>query len=115
MPVESLPVESWMMPDDVPGFAAQATDRIDAVLARLGEEERGAFWASVRKCYNTPYNDPKPRPLPTLRTLAPEPQAATPLQATAGSAGREEPSMSVRDVPMAAIPVAGFAVEAHAS
>jgi len=104
-----MPVESWIVTDDVPGLAAQATDRIDAVLARLGEAERTAFWASVRKCYNTPYNDPKPRALPTLQTLNAEARPVPPLQATAGSAGSE------RSIPMAAIPVAGFAVEAHAS
>jgi hypothetical protein len=69
----------------------------------------------VRKCYNTPYNDPKPRALPRLQALSLESRAAPPHQAMAGSAGPEARSMPVRDVPMAAIPVAGFAVEAHVS
>jgi len=104
-----MPVESWMMPDDVPGLAAQAMDRIDAVLARLGEAERVAFWASVRKCYNTPYNDPKPRALPTLQALTSEMRAVPLLQATAESTGSE------RSIPMAAIPVTGLPIDAHVS
>lgn len=59
-----MPVESWMKPEDAPAFAAEATALIDAVLARLLEADRAAFWASIRKCYNTPYNAPSPRMLP---------------------------------------------------
>lgn len=59
-----MPVESWMNPEDTAALAAEATTLIDTVLARLPEADRAAFWASIRKCYNTPYNDPKPRALP---------------------------------------------------
>ncbi|KQU01017.1 hypothetical protein ASG60_18970 [Methylobacterium sp. Leaf469] len=110
-----MPVESWITPDDTPVFAAQATDRIDVALARLGEAERAAFWASVRKCYNTPYNDPKPRRLPTVQITAPVP-SPPPVQsiAQAQTIPLERP-MPGRDVPMAAMPVPSFAIEAHAS
>ncbi|WP_027171054.1 hypothetical protein [Methylobacterium sp. 10] len=59
-----MPVESWMNPEETAALAADATTVIDSVLARLPESDRAAFWASIRKCYNTPYNDPKPRALP---------------------------------------------------
>ncbi|MBX9934301.1 MAG: hypothetical protein K2Y56_22755 [Methylobacterium sp.] len=72
-----MPVESWMQPDDVPALAAVAKDRIDLALSRLDEAEREAFWASIRKCYNTPYNDPKPRTLVRSEVLeAPQPCTA---------------------------------------
>ena len=70
-----MPVESCLSPDDTPVFAAHATAHIDATLDRLGETERAAFWASVRKCYNTPYNDPKPRALPRAQVPLAEPAA----------------------------------------
>ncbi|WP_019906634.1 hypothetical protein [Methylobacterium sp. 77] len=59
-----MPVESWIKPEDTPALAAHATSLIDSVLSRLPEADRMAFWASIRKCYNTPYNDPTPRALP---------------------------------------------------
>lgn len=62
-----MPAESWIAPDDVPALAVEATALIDATLRRLPEADRVAFWASVRKCYNTPYNDPKPRALPRVQ------------------------------------------------
>ncbi|MDB5647966.1 hypothetical protein [Methylobacterium sp.] len=61
-----MPADSWIVPDDVPALAAEAEARIDGTLSRLTASERDAFWASVRKCYNTPYNDPKPRALPQV-------------------------------------------------
>lgn len=61
-----MPVESWTRPDDIPTLAAEATAQIDAVLGRLDVVEREAFWSSIRKCYNTPYNDPAPRKLVRL-------------------------------------------------
>jgi hypothetical protein len=52
-----MPVESWLNPEDVPDFAARATAMIDAAL--VGSDlAREAYWAAVRKGYNTPYNDP---------------------------------------------------------
>lgn len=73
-----MPVESWTQPDDVAALAAEAKAQIDAVLTRLDEAERDAFWASIGKCYNTPYNDPKPRKLVRSETLAvPQPCPVT--------------------------------------
>lgn len=84
-----MPVESWMTPDDTAALAAEAVTQIDAVLDRLTVLERDAFWSSVRKCYNTPYNEPTPR--------------------------QAEPAIELA-VPMAAIPVpASFAAENHAA
>lgn len=88
-----MPVETWTDPEEVAALAAEAMSQIDAVLSRLTALERDAFWSSVRKCYNTPYNDPAPRQqAPTL--VAPPPEV---------------------EVAMAAIPVpASFALDAHA-
>ncbi len=52
-------VESRITPEDTPALAAAATAMIDAHLARFSETERAAFWASIRKAYNTPYNPPE--------------------------------------------------------
>lgn len=65
-----MPVESWTRPEDVPTLAADAIAQIDAVLTRLDVAGREAFWASVAKCYNTPYNDPKPRQLVRVDGIA---------------------------------------------
>ncbi|GJE46978.1 hypothetical protein [Methylobacterium soli] len=56
-----MPVESWITPEEAPALAAAAIAEIDAALSTLSEAQREAFWTSVRKCYNTPYNDPPPR------------------------------------------------------
>lgn len=58
-----MPLDSWTSPDDTPALAATATAMIDAALvgSTLG---RDAYWAAVRKGYNTPYNDPAPRKRP---------------------------------------------------
>ncbi|HEX8416656.1 MAG TPA: hypothetical protein VF641_03545 [Methylobacterium sp.] len=88
-----MPVESWIDPDETAALAAAAMSQIDAVLDRLTALERDAFWSSVRKCYNTPYNDPQPR--------SSEPAVAAPAPEV--------------EVPMAAIPLpAAFAPDAHA-
>lgn len=55
-----MPVESWIKPEEAPEMAASATAMIDAALTGSGLA-REAFWAAVRKGYNTPYNDPQPR------------------------------------------------------
>ena len=72
-----MPADTWIAPDDVAALAADAMARIDETLSRLAETDRDAFWASVRKCYNTPYNDPKPRALP--RAQVPVSEAAAPV------------------------------------
>lgn len=87
-----MPVESWMKPEDTEALAADAAALIEAALGRLAPCERAAFWSSVRKCYNTPYNDPAPR------TLVAAPVAL---------------ALPEVDVAMAAIPIAAFA-ETHA-
>ncbi len=83
-----MPVESWMKPEDAPALAAEATARIDAVLTRLPEADRAAFWSSIRKCYNTPYNDPKPRALPVRDVKE-------------ATATRPHVGTSLRDLPLA--------------
>lgn len=52
--------ESRITPEETPAFAAAAAALIDDRLSRLGESARTAYWDSVRKAYNTPYNDPAP-------------------------------------------------------
>ncbi|MGU3360310.1 hypothetical protein ACLBWX_08255 [Methylobacterium sp. M6A4_1b] len=106
-----MPSECWIAPDDVPALAAEATALIDAALSRLPEADRAAFWASVRKCYNTPYNDPKPRALPRL-------QVSEATEA-AGPAPTVGPSLSTLAAPalasvMAALPGV-FSAEPHAA
>lgn len=109
-----MPVESCLMPEETPALAVQATALIDAAMSRLTPEARAAFWASVRKCYNTPYNDPKPRALPG--------RPAAELQATPETVRieRAQPDMSQREagrisMPMAAISGASPFVDAHTS
>jgi hypothetical protein len=85
-----MPLESWISEEEAPVLAAEAVSQIDAALSRLAPAERDAFWSSVRKCYNTPYNDP-----PSRRAAVASPEEAT--------------------VSLAAIPLGpAFAVEAHA-
>lgn len=52
-----MAIESWMNPDEVADLAAHATAMVDAALVGT-DLSRDAFWAAVRKGYNTPYNDP---------------------------------------------------------
>ncbi len=40
---------------DAQALARAGRDALDAALGRLGEDARAAYWASVRKCYNAPY------------------------------------------------------------
>ena len=103
-----MPVESWITPDDTAVLAAQAMDRINVTLTRLGEAEQAAFWASVRKCYNTPYNDPTPRLLPASLIAS---EAASVDHSRSVSFERSIPDLTV---PMVAMPISHF-VEAHAS
>ncbi|WP_431311025.1 hypothetical protein [Methylobacterium nigriterrae] len=73
-----MPVESWITPEETPALAAAATAQIDAILSDLSAAERDAFWTSVRKCYNTPYNDPLPRKRPQPQPDEPAPVATLP-------------------------------------
>lgn len=89
--------ESWITPEETPALAAEATAHIDARLARLSEGQRLAFWASIRKAYNTPYNTPvKPAPITIL----------------AESVEVSPPEVAL---PIAAIAAAALAPEAHAA
>lgn len=101
-----MPVESCLSPDDTPVFAAHATAHIDATLDRLGEAERAAFWASVRKCYNTPYNDPKPRPLPATALIA----KALTDQALTDQALAEAPERAMPDLPIPDLAIPDLAI-----
>lgn len=64
-----MPIESWTKPEDAPGLAAHATAMIDAALVGTALA-REAYWAAVRKGYNTPYNDPTRKPVAPARTEA---------------------------------------------
>ena len=111
-----MPVESCLSPDDTQVFAAHATAHIDATLDRLGEAERAAFWASVRKCYNTPYNDPKPRPLPATALIAKAltDQALTDQaltdQALTDQALAEAPERAMPDLPIPDLAIPDLAI-----
>jgi hypothetical protein len=113
-----MPAESWIAPDDVPALAAEATALIDATLSRLPEADRTAFWASVRKCYNTPYNDPKPRALPRVQ-MSEASGAAGPASAATDPVPTESSPLSTLTAPalasvMAALPGV-FSAEPHAA
>lgn len=56
-----MPIESWTEPGDASALAAHATAMIDAALVGTALA-REAYWAAVRKGYNTPYNEPPRRP-----------------------------------------------------
>jgi hypothetical protein len=118
-----MPAESWIAPDDVPALAVEATALIDATLRRLPEADRVAFWASVRKCYNTPYNDPKPRALPRVRmpesSKFSEASESSESSEATGSAPTESATLSALAAPalasvMAALPGV-FSAEPHAA
>ncbi|MEA1831433.1 hypothetical protein U8607_04990 [Methylobacterium durans] len=59
-----MPLESCITPDETAALAAAARAQIDAALTGHPSTDREAYWASVRKAYNTPYNDPPPRKRP---------------------------------------------------
>lgn len=99
-------VESWITPEETPALAEAATTMIDARLARFGDAERTAFWASIRKAYNTPYNDPNPRerPKPVKPVEAPVPTIALPGILLPEIA---LPEIALSEMPLAAIAAAG--------
>ncbi|GBU17374.1 MULTISPECIES: hypothetical protein [Methylobacterium] len=73
-----MPLDSSIQPEDTSALAAAASQMIDAVLDARGAIGREAFWATIRKAYNTPYNDPPPkaRPAPAPEAPAPQPMPA---------------------------------------
>ncbi|GJE28651.1 hypothetical protein [Methylobacterium organophilum] len=98
-----MTVESWITPEETPSLAQEATEVINTRLARFTDAERAAFWASIRKAYNTPYNDPAPRerPKPVKPAEAPPPSVSL-------------PEKDLPEVPLAAIPAAAVLAEMHA-
>lgn len=44
-------------PDQLRGLEAAGEAALNAALGRLSAREREAYWASVRRAYNAPYND----------------------------------------------------------
>ena len=42
---------------DVQALTLAARTALDAALDHLGEAERAAYWASVTKCFNAPYQE----------------------------------------------------------
>lgn len=56
-----MAVESWITPEETPALAEAATAMIEDRLSRFPSAQREAYWASIRKCYNTPYNPPAPK------------------------------------------------------
>lgn len=99
-------VESWITVEETPALAAEAMAVIDARLARLTDAERGAFWASIRKAYNTPYNDPAKPAQPKPADPAPGPSAVE-IRLPA-----LDPSI---DLPAAALASAALAAEMRAA
>ncbi|GLS46033.1 hypothetical protein [Methylobacterium brachythecii] len=53
-----MAVESWITPEETPALAEAAMAVIEGRLSRISATEREAYWASIRKAYNTPYNPP---------------------------------------------------------
>ncbi len=64
-----MAVESWITPEETPALAEAATAMIEDRLSRFSKPERDAYWASIRKCYNTPYNPPASKR--TAKAVAP--------------------------------------------
>ncbi len=80
-------IESSLNPDEVADLAAHASAMIDAALVGT-DLARDAYWAAVRKGYNTPYNDPprrKPAPIPVIPVILSEdtPAVVTPVHIAA--------------------------------
>ncbi len=84
-----MAIESWMNPDEAGDLAAHASAMIDAALVGT-ELSRDAYWAAVRKGYNTPYNDP-----PRRKAAAPVPVVSIGEEiVTAGDHGDAPPVVS---------------------
>lgn len=77
-----MSIESFMKPEEVADLAAHATAMIDAALVGT-DLSRDAYWAAVRKGYNTPYNDP-----PKRRAVP----GAVPVEVTVSADVAAEPS-----------------------
>lgn len=98
-----MTLDLWITPEETPALAAQATALIDARLARFAEAERAAFWASIRKAYNTPYNDPAPREVQTPR------QPPKPVEIEVAERPQDPSRELAEDLSMPAIAAAALA------
>ena len=109
-------VESWITVEETPALAQAAKEAIDGRLARFTDAQRAAFWASIRKAYNTPYNDP-------VKPAAPKPAAPKPVEPVPAPAVEihltvpaiPAPDLSEIALPVAAIASAALAAEARAA
>ncbi|WP_232631926.1 hypothetical protein [Methylobacterium sp. Leaf118] len=99
-------VESWITVEETPALAQAAREAIDGRLARFTDAERAAFWASIRKAYNTPYNDP-------VKPAAPKP--ADPVPTAAVEIHLSAPGLAEMALPLAAIASAALVAEARAA
>lgn len=102
-----MPVESWTKPEEAPALAATATAMIDAALVGSGLS-RDAYWAAVRKGYNTPYNDPQSKAEPQAKTEPEGTPASAPQPAVRIDLGETTP------LPVAAMAAHNAAAEIHA-
>lgn len=93
-------VESWITVEETPALAQAAKEAIEARLARFSAAERDAFWASIVKAYNTPYNDPVKKP------AVPKPAEPSPVV---------ELVLPEIELPAAAIASAALAAEIRAA
>ena len=76
---------------------------------------RDAYWAAVRKGYNTPYNDPQSKTEPQAKT---EQRAKTAPQGTTASAPQPEVRIDLAEtapLPVAAMAAHNAAAEIHAA
>lgn len=92
-----MSIESWMTPEEVADLAAHASAVIDAALVGT-DLSREAYWAAVRKGYNTPYNDP-----PKRRALPNAVPAPAGLSAQADPATEPSPGVVVAAIAAAEI------------
>lgn len=106
-------VESWISVEETPALAEAAMAVIDARLARFTEAERLAFWASIRKAYNTPYNDPAKQP---GKPAQPKPVELQPVEPAPNAVEIRLPEIDpALDLPAAALASAALAGEMRAA
>lgn len=77
---------------DTQTLARGGHEALDAALAPLGEPARAAYWASVRKCYNAPYEDDGHRRRAPARPIAEPAAIALPFGALPEGLSAQEQS-----------------------
>lgn len=92
-----MSIESWMTPEEVADLAAHASAVIDAALVGT-DLSREAYWAAVRKGYNTPYNDP-----PKRKASVPHNAVPVPVPGTAEAVAEPSPTLVVPAIAAAEI------------